>query len=220
MIGAAVLVIALIIIAPAMLDGERQVGTTTDTSAKSGSEKALRTHTIRLDRQPDGPPVARALPADEPEASESVAVARQVPADTVDAPKDAPVKPVTKAKNQQLSETAPKPESKPKREPEQKAAAETRVQPKKSSPPAPAPSSGWAVQLGAFSQSDSARRLEAEVQKRGFSSYVVTVELAEKTWYRVRVGPEETRSQADRLAGKLADAGYQGGQVISQQPGS
>jgi cell division septation protein DedD len=210
MIGAGVLVIAMIVIAPAMLDGERNWGLPDRAASGQSAEQNLRTHTIRLDQQPDGPPVAQALPGAEPEPEEPVTAAKRAAPVPAEKPRDKPANPVVAAKIKPQATSKPAPKSDPRSTRQAEAATKA----------LPRPAAGWAVQLGAFSKSDSARRLEAEVQQRGFSSYVVTVELADKTIYRVRVGPEETRSQADRLAGKLANAGYKGGQVISQQPGS
>ena len=224
MVGAGVLVLALIIVVPAVLDGGRSPDpkpseVTSGRSAESGQTQ--RTHTIRLDRQPEQPPVARALPA--PTAAENQRREPDVP-DTMPPPVVAKAEPAAKP-------AAPNPEPRPTPKPEPKPAVEAKPAPAPEPVPkldpaslpkpaaGPAMKSGWAVQLGAFSQRDYAKRLEQEVKGKGFATYVVTHKRADSTLYRVRVGPAETRSQADALAGKLAAAGYKG-QVIAQKPGS
>ena len=69
LIGAGVLVIALVLIVPAVLDGEgedkRVPGI--EPAVPATNDELRRTHTIRLDRSPQSPPVARAVP--QPEAA-------------------------------------------------------------------------------------------------------------------------------------------------------
>ncbi len=84
---------------------------------------------------------------------------------------------------------------------------------------APPTAGGWAVQLGSFAEQGNARRLIQEVGDKGFTAYVVPLRKSGRTLYRVRVGPKETRGQAQDLAGRLAAAGY-AGQVTAQEAGS
>jgi DedD protein len=82
--------------------------------------------------------------------------------------------------------------------------------------PAGSPASGWSVQLGSFAERPNAERLASEVGSQGFTAYLEPMKKSGRTFYRVRVGPRDTRDQATELASGLAKVGYSG-QVIQQQ---
>lgn len=211
MVGAAVLLLALIIIAPVILDGGDDAGSAGDGSAPEGGSAAMKTHTIRLGQTPRQPPVARPVVTDSGTASDGDA--------GTEAPGEVPGEAAAEAESGDgLQETVPEP---PAAKPVKVSATPADEAPEPAPPkkPAPAVKAGWAVQLGAFSRQESARKLVAEVGRKGFSAYVVPVSRSDRTLYRVRVGPEETRSQADRLARRLAAAGHDG-QVTPQKPRS
>lgn len=67
--------------------------------------------------------------------------------------------------------------------------------------PAADPRSGFAVQVGAFSESEGATRLAEELRVAGFASYV-SAGAGDGRW-RVRVGPVPGRAEAESLAGRL-----------------
>lgn len=64
-----------------------------------------------------------------------------------------------------------------------------------------APEGGFAIQVGAFSESDSAERLAHGLSEDGFPTYVTPGAGAGR--WRVRVGPFETRERAEAIAGRL-----------------
>jgi DedD protein len=74
-------------------------------------------------------------------------------------------------------------------------------------PSAPRPGSpaqgGFAIQVGAFGDADSAAQLAGKLKARGFSAYVHGGEGAGPASFRVRVGPVASREEATRLASKL-----------------
>jgi len=81
-------------------------------------------------------------------------------------------------------------------------------------PPAPRPEprapraeppaqGGFAIQVGAFGDADSAARLAGKLRARGFSAHVHGGEGAGGSSFRVRVGPVASREEATRLARKL-----------------
>lgn len=229
LVGAGVLVLALIIIAPTMLDGTRPSVSRPLASPEGMPDTAestgvRRTHTIRLDRPAESPPVAHPVPD---AAAVEQAPAAEKPVKTVAVKKPGTGQPpvtaaapeaavlVVPARPSSKSKPKPKPKPEPKSEP--KAKSDTKTSQKTAT--AAATGNGWAVQLGAYSRQDSARNLMKEVGAKGFTAYIVTVKQADKTLYRVRVGPEKTRSAAESLAGRLAAAGYKG-QVTAQKPGS
>lgn len=220
LIGAGVLVIALVVVVPAILDGDPDKDSDSDADAKSAipAEPAepRRTHTIRLDRSTESPPVAREVT--EPAVTLNAEPTREV-ARAVSPKPDASVtterQPVKPAAPEPAKPAPPKPAAKVSTDP-----PPTRP-PSKPKPvaakPAPVPDSGWVVQLGSFSNKQNAQRLADEVSGRGFPAFLMALDRSGKKLYRVRVGPRETRAQATELAGRLAKVGYSG-QVTRQQP--
>lgn len=203
MIGAGVLLVALVIIVPAILDGRPDVEDTSQSSATGrdapGSAVPLRTHTIRLDRRPESPPVARqaVVPASPPRAAEPASETQAATISTLTTP--APT-----AVTEPLPQPAPTP-------------APRQAEPPK--PPAVAASErvGWVVQLGSFSQKANAQRLAEDTRAKGFPAFLMPLERSGKTLYRVRIGPRDTRESAGELAASLSKAGFTG-QVVEQKP--
>jgi len=211
MIGAGVLMVALIVIAPALLDGQQGADSIaypdreggTDVVVPAESTAQLRTHTIVLDRERDTPPVARER------STTSTVATDEKPATAVQQAA------VTAGAGTSQSTTAPK-------EPERVVATEPQPEPA----PRPAadqklmqiPGSVWVVQLGSFAEQANAQRLADEVGQHGFDTFLMPLRQSGRTLYRVRVGPSETRDQAATLAGRLAKAGYSG--QVTPQPDS
>lgn len=81
--------------------------------------------------------------------------------------------------------------------------------PKAKEPSAPkagatAPSgSGWAAQVGSFSEKANADRIAADLKSGGFKAFVMEHRESGKTYYRVRVGPVASRDAAAALAGRI-----------------
>ena len=75
----------------------------------------------------------------------------------------------------------------------------------KSTPPAakPAPAEGFAVQIGALRTEADANALRDRARAAGFATYVERTNTASGTFWRVRVGPELRRANADRLKGEV-----------------
>jgi DedD protein len=69
-----------------------------------------------------------------------------------------------------------------------------------SGPPA---SPRFAVQVGAFAQSAEAARLEAALKEKGLPVYVQPATGERDSRWRVRVGPMDSREEADRVATRL-----------------
>ena len=221
MIGAGVLLVALVIIVPAILDGRPDIENTPQSSSvdQESSESAApsRTHTIRLDRPAESPPVARRAAVPEP--SPRVTAPESTPPAATEL---TPAKPATTVKP--ASEPKPQPAPTHQEVAVQKPAAVVST-PK----PAPAPKllasktpvssarAGWIVQLGAFSQEANAQRQVDDARAKGFPAYLMALERTGKALYRVRIGPRDTRESANELATSLAKAGYKG-QVVEQKP--
>lgn len=196
LVGAVVLVGLIVALVPEMLSGpRRQAGTD---SAANGS---VRTYTIDLtpataarapavETQPapiqdiivEQPAAASARPEQSAEPQSANAGA------TTPSPSEAPARPVEVAR--------PATEAQQDR---QQATARTQA----------APQSGWVVQLGSFASRDNAERLAAEVRKGGYRAFVSRFESGRSVRYRVRVGPEAQRAQAEAVAQRLQRDGRQ-----------
>ncbi|MFK7886694.1 MAG: SPOR domain-containing protein [Gammaproteobacteria bacterium] len=200
--GAALLVLFAIIIIPWVLDG--------DVSAPAEQrpiELPVPVQTIVIsDRNDLDSPVMPNLPQPVPTAR---------PAE----PTRTPPKPVTRiAADEPPAEPEPQPKIEPKPEPTRVAAA-----PKPVSPPAPVvekpavarpeparaapiasdPTSGWAVQVGSFSSQANANKLAARLVGLQYKAFVSRKSVNGRVFYRVRIGPRATRSEAVELSRRL-----------------
>jgi DedD protein len=108
-------------------------------------------------------------------------VAKVVPAPVVKP--DVPVQTVSK----------PKPEAKPK------------VEIKPVAKPHAVPKTGWAVQVGAFANVDTARNLQVKLYKEGYHAYTEKAGAV----VRVRVGSYPTLEAAEKVKSKLETQGMQ-----------
>jgi DedD protein len=61
----------------------------------------------------------------------------------------------------------------------------------------------WVVQLGSFASEENARTLNERLRKKGYSAFVEPVRQDGEEVYRVRVGPELLRSEAQALREKI-----------------
>jgi cell division septation protein DedD len=133
-----------------------------------------------------------------PTATTSVAsAAPTTPAVTTQALPPEPAKPVPKPAAPEAKPAATKP-------------ALTTTTPAASTPkpaevPKPAASgTGFAVQLGAFSNASDANALRDRARGAGFSAFVEQVRTDKGTLSRVRIGPVANRADADRLKAQVA----------------
>jgi DedD protein len=61
----------------------------------------------------------------------------------------------------------------------------------------------WVVQLGSFSSEENAKGLNEKLRKSGYPAFVEPIKRDSGTAFRVRVGPEILRSDAEALQQKL-----------------
>jgi DedD protein len=188
LVGAAVLVVIVVLVVPALLSGPRP-------PAVPAQPPSGDTRVVEIDLSGTGgsrevsPPGETADPA--PAEMEPDSGAQ--PASAVAAPAAAPgaAQPATPA-------TAPVAQA-------QEA-------------PAPVPASaggGWAVQVAALSRQDAAEQMVARLKGKGYPAYVLEHRSGGQVLYRVRVGPEVQRERAESLAGRLRDEGFNPA-VVSQ----
>lgn len=75
--------------------------------------------------------------------------------------------------------------------------------------------SAWVVQLGSFSSKVNADKLNLQLRKAGFPAFVEPITKNNETAYRVRVGPELLRSDAEALLKKIKSKMNLNGIVLS-----
>ncbi len=66
----------------------------------------------------------------------------------------------------------------------------------------------FSVQVGAFTSLGNARRLKAELARRGYRAQVTQAATQGRTFHRVRVGRFENRAQARDMEGRLKREGF------------
>ena len=75
---------------------------------------------------------------------------------------------------------------------------------------------GWAVQLGAFTTAEDANKLLGRLRAAGFAGFVDKFKADEKTLWRVRVGPEVDRANAEKLRDRVKDKLKLDGMIVTQ----
>jgi len=184
-----VLVALAVIFIPMLLPGEGNPGGSID-SSNIPPEPDFRFPPVPV--APKAPPMATvpAVPlGDDGAVVESPAVPSE-PAPAKKAANKPPTPPTTKPP----VKTAVKPAS----------PAVAKTVPTRVKPVASGQVSAWVVQVGSFSARANARALRDKLRKQGHASFVESIKGASGRVYRVRVGPELTRSAADKLRQRLA----------------
>lgn len=205
MVGAACLLAVLVLVVPAVLDGN-QPPASTGPEPVLPEVRDLRRHTLSLDSEERVPPVP-VLP-DRPGEAAGTLPEDEVPAGLTAAPVELP-------------DTTPAAVAAPEAEKTAVAAPATAGKAVAAAPVAEAPAAAasaeaqvppnageWYVQLGSFSSRQNAEGLRKKLAAAGFEA---TIRKSEKTpLLRVLVGPRADRDAAVALAGKLKAAGYTG----------
>lgn len=70
-----------------------------------------------------------------------------------------------------------------------------------------APNEGFAVQLGSFSSRDNATSFAGSIRDAGYPVFVIHGRSGSASVYRVYVGPESTRPDAEKVAARLKASG-------------
>ncbi len=218
--GAIVLVAVAWLVIPVFLDGPEEDGGTVRQGVDLPGQEGQPTRTRRIVLEPppgreekitDPPPATRPLPAPSGDGG-STAAAQETPAAE---PDTAAPEPTAAPAPAAASEPQPEPKPEPESEPEPQPAPQDEVQ---ATPPGQqqpvAAGSLWAVQLGSFSNEENAEGLAADLRDDGFAAFLSRVESGGRTLHRVRVGPQGSREEAEKVAAALAKAG-QRGQVVA-----
>lgn len=203
LVGAAVLVAIAVWLIPWVLDGPDDPidGGGSSLQLPAAEEPVpMRTQTLRLGGEPDEPAVA-ADAAAAPRAGETPAA---------DTPTAVAAPSATTAAAKAPSATAP-PNAPSATTPEAHAPV---AAPAPHVVATPTASGDWVVQLGSFGEEDNARRLAQRASTFGYKAGVSSHRSGSRTMYRVRVGPFESRGQADATASALTAHGL-AGQVVA-----
>ena len=83
--------------------------------------------------------------------------------------------------------------------------------------PVPAGTRAWVVQVASLGSSEAARKMQDALRSKGYPAFVEQANVGGRRYYRVRVGPEIERSQADRLAEQIA-ADTDGQPLVQRYP--
>lgn len=187
-IGAAVLVLVVVLVVPVFLDGPPRSGEVVSERVPLPGQSDQETKTVVLDRDRSNPVPTNggsepAKPTPQPQAVAAPQEDKPAPAATEKTPKPA------------VSQPAP-----------DKPVAEQTV--------ATASTTGmWAVQLGSFGNQENAERLAADLRKQGFAAFLSQLSTSSGQLHRVRIGPQKDRESAEAVAAQLGKAGHKG-QVV------
>ena len=72
----------------------------------------------------------------------------------------------------------------------------------------------WIVQLGSFSSEENAQLLNNSLRNKGFTAFVEPLKQQSMVIYRVRVGPELLRSDAEKVRDKIKQSMQMDGLVV------
>lgn len=199
-IGAVVLVALAVIFVPMLLEQPE------DELGPVGSNLPDKPDQIVRDR------VEPLILPEPPEQSEPAQVVLDAPSADAAAPAGTPPsEPVTPPAEVAPAESAPAPEPAIPTTP-----AEPVAPPAAAAPAAPAPApaaqpqttpaqplSGWVVQLASLASKDNALALQERLRGMGYTAFVEEAKTAQGVLFRVRVGPELERANAEKLRDRL-----------------
>lgn len=196
-IGAAVLVLFVVLIVPVFLDGPPDENEIVSERVLLPGQESQKTQTVVLERNRTEP-----VPA----ASNQTSAAAGTPESEVGIPK---------AENETVAEPAAAVEApavvEKKAEPPP-AVPETAPATRKAAPAA-STTGMWAVQLGSFSSKENAERLAADLRKQGYAAFLSQLSTDSGPLHRVRIGPQKDRESAEAMASRLSKVGQEG-QVV------
>lgn len=197
LIGAVALVLLVVILLPVVFDKEPAPSAGNDIELRIPNKDSAGEFQPKIDL-PELDKMASATAAAPVVASATVATSAPVVLTPAVADKPAAEKTVVPAP---AAVNKPRPEVKA--EPKTKPAARPKPESKPSAKAAAVPKSGWALQVGAFSNADTAKALQARLSKQGYHAYT---EKAGSV-VRVRVGGYPTREAAEKVQHKLETQG-------------
>lgn len=234
-VGATVLVVIAVLVVPVFLDGpaDEPELVTESVTLPGQADRNTRRQTIVLERDREEPVPAAGenarearqsatVPPAQADQEAAVSSARQQtpPPDPIPQPaqRPAPGTPAPEKSDTEKSDTEKPDTEKPDNEkpgpappPESKAAVTNEAKPTATA--TESATGMWAVQLGSFSNQANAERLAADLRKAGYAAFLSRVQTSSEVLHRVRVGPQQNRESAERVAARLGSDGHKG-QVV------
>lgn len=211
LVGAAVLVALAVIFLPMFLDGKKDTGSTP--MQIEIPPKPVYDIPNRLEQKAPAT-VAEAPPA--PSMEEMNSLGEQIPTppddqmplaeESIDLPGGAPA---TMDGAEEVAKATPPVEAAP-------VEAKPEPAPKPAEPkPVAATEAGFVVQVGSFGDQKNAAELTDRLVASGFPAFLEDIDFRGRTIFRVKVGPQPAREDADELRQRLADSEQLEGIVVA-----
>jgi DedD protein len=189
LVGAVVLVALAVIFVPMLLE-----------------EKEEPADTVNLERDIPAEPTtdyrADLIPAEEASQASTGTTTLEIPLETITEPvREERTEPVELATAEEVEEKKTKNEKWVIVEDTTKKSSKPSTQVAKTTGSKPASDTsrkGWAIQAGSFGQKANAENLMANLKLNGMDAYISEVQVADKTLYRVRVGPLANKQKAEQ----------------------
>lgn len=225
LIGAGILLLIAVIAIPLILNGphnDQSSGSTTPGSTESSSRDEASGHTVATTAGGvevillgDDDQHQRLDPKGSTESVQTTSISE------ASKPKPADTTPVSSQPNAAASSTGSSPDSR-----QTSASSQSQTQGPATvsannaqtvSSNANLPAGAWQVQLGSFSIQSYAETLRDRAVQAGYQAYVMSIEVNDKTYYRVRVKPATTKAAAQARAATMSDQlGISASAVVTQ----
>lgn len=203
LVGAAVIVLLLVVFVPMLLEEDTQGPAPESELAvpeRPGFDQGYDATVT------DGPHQADSSAPAEAVVPESPALPQELPPPVLfDAPAVAPSEPAYEPAEEPvpiLVEEAPSASA-----PEPVPASAPASKPPPATKPAPAPIpagvSSWVIQVASVQDQKRAKSLESDLREKGFPAFIQQAEVKQKLWHRIRVGPEADRKRAESIAASI-----------------
>ncbi len=197
LIGAIVLVTAVVVVLPMVLDREpKPVGQDIDIRIPSVDSGTFTSKIVPVAPGPEAKPPPKPQAAVKPEAARAT---------DSKGPKASPVAPAAPATKPETSTTVKEPATAV-----GKPAAKPAVPEPTAKKPASTPPGRFVVQVIALSDAQKANQMQQQISAAGIESYTEVVKTAKGDVTRVRVGPFATRDAAEKAQQRLKGAGFDG----------
>ena len=179
-IGAAALVLVVVLVVPVFLDGPPGEGEIVSERVPLPGQSEQENKTVVLDRDRTEPVPASQLAESTPKPQPVVTQPEAEPAEIRPAPEPVAEEPPAEQEEQ-----------------EEPAATSSST-------------GMWAVQLGSFANQENAEALAAKLRKQGHAAFLSQVMTSDGQRHRVRIGPQKDRAAAEAVAASLKKAGHNG----------
>lgn len=206
LVGAAVLVALAVIFIPMLLDdapSPYEPITETNIPPRPIDDEQFSSRIVPMDPEPEARPADIEPLTVEPAEPEQLAEQEPAMAPEQPEPETAAETPPADQPSEPVVEQTP--------EPELPAPAESTPAPATETAAVPA----WVIQLGSFSKQENAETLEKKLREAGYPAFIEPLQQDGKKSYRVRVGPEVMRTEADKLRDQINKRFELNGIVVS-----